>query len=228
MGKLVIDLTLKGTSPVHVTGNRWKWGVDKVTAQDEAQQAVIPATSIKGNLRASALMVLRSWGIAVCRGPEPDTMCSDAHPPCPVCQVFGNPGLTAPVKFFKASPRVRMPNTNSSHIPPVEFTVRSGVSLSRHRRAALSQRLFFIESAEPQPAQWGSRIEGIYPNATVAHQAAALLVLSTRYSHMIGGNRSRGLGWIEAWESHITWEDREVPVAALEHYWQQWARGEGR
>lgn len=224
MGKLVIDLVLKGKSPVHITGNRWKWGVDKATAQDETKQAVIPATSIKGNLRASALMVLRSWGISVCRGPEPDSMCDGSSTFCPVCRVFGNPRLTASVKFYKASPRLVERNTNAV-VPPVDFAVRSGVSLSRHRRAALSQRLFFIESAEPLPAQWGSRVEGIFPDKPSAVLAAALIILATRYSNMIGGNRSRGLGWIESWDSRITWEGNPIDATVLEAYWHRWAEG---
>ena len=138
MKRLVITFRLKLATPFHTTGNRRRLGADKALALSSDGRYVVPATSLKGLLRDSAEALLRTLGQRVCTGPAPETMCPDPQSLCLVCQVFGNPRFPSPIRFY-----------DGSFNPEPETLIRSGVAISRRRRAALHQRLFFIETTEP-------------------------------------------------------------------------------
>ncbi len=214
MEHLVIRLHLHLSTAFHSTGNLRRWGVDKAMARSADGRWIIPATTVKGFLREKAEILLRTWGHPVCTGPEPESLC-DGRRLCLICRVFGNPRRSSALRFTDGSPLVE-----------IESAVRSGVAISRQRRAADPQRLFFLETIQPIPTQWQARCEGDFSEADVAKAAAALVALAARWGTPIGGGKTRGLGWIEHVEVKANLNGTEIPEEDLVPIWQAWKEGE--
>ena len=214
MEHLHLKLHLTLDTAFHTTGNRRRWGADKAMAVSPDGDYVIPATTLKGALRERAETLLRTWGLDVCTGPAPETMCADANDLCPVCQVFGNPRFPSPLRF-----------QDGRFGPDTVAQIRSGVSISRQRRAALPGRLFFVEATSPGPLEAMAICEGYFPDRASALQACALVTLAARWISAVGGGRTRGLGWIEKVEVQATLNDEPVPEEELEALWHKWAGG---
>lgn len=215
MSLLVLDIRLTLETPLHTTGNRRLWGADKASAVSTDNKYAIPATSLKGYLRANVEALLSSWGLPACLPPSPTTMCLDPQSLCLVCQVFGNPRRMSPLKFGEARP-----------LDEVSSLVRSGVSISRYRRAALPQRLFFIETVQsPSPTEWAAKATGSFESQRVAKEAAALISLAARMQRALGGGRSRGLGWIGSWSIHATLDSQILSEDNFKPIWQAWSGG---
>lgn len=215
MVQLHIKLHLHIETAFHTTGNARRFGADKVLARDATGRPVIPATTIKGFLREKAEILLSSWGQPVCMGPEPGRMCKD-HPPCRICRAFGNPRLPSPLRFKDGHPAEEISDRTD---------VRSGVAISRHRRGAFPQRLFFIESTPPRLMEWIAEITGHFENADQAREAAALIALAATWGAAIGGAKSRGLGWLKEVHVRAAIDGQDVPLQELYALWQQWKEG---
>ncbi|MGB9872245.1 MAG: RAMP superfamily CRISPR-associated protein [Anaerolineae bacterium] len=213
MEHLVVELRFILNTAFHSTGNLRRLGVDKTLARNAEGQWVIPATTVKGFLREKAEVLLRTWGHPVCIGPEPANMC-DGQVPCLVCQVFGNPRHLSALRFADAAP-----------ISEVGSGVRSGVAISRHRRAAYSQRLFFVETTGPGATEWWAECEGDFQDVDEAKTAAALVALAACWGTAIGGGKSRGLGWIEKVQVKAVLNGTEVSEQELQSIWQAWREG---
>jgi CRISPR/Cas system CSM-associated protein Csm3 (group 7 of RAMP superfamily) len=136
---------------------------------------------------------------------------------CLVCRVFGSPRFRSPIKFSEVKPP-------GDTIPEI----RSGVAISRARRTALDQHLFFVETAlsdfSDPSKKWTATAEGFFPTQESAREAAALIILASRCNSAIGGGKSRGLGWIS---SQVTAkiDDQEFSEIDLKDIWQRWAGG---
>lgn len=213
MEHLLIELRFNLRTAFHSTGNLRRWGVDKALARNAEGRWVIPATTVKGFLREKAEILLRAWGHAVCLGPEAANMC-DGRTLCLICQIFGNPRFSSPLRFADGSPLLEMGSA-----------VRSGVAISRHRRAAYPQRLFFIETTDSIPTQWQARCEGDFPDKDAAKRAAALIAMAARWGTAIGGGKTRGLGWIENVQVKAVLNGAEIPEQDLVPIWQAWKEG---
>ncbi len=213
MEHLVIELRFHLSTALHSTGNVRRPGTDKALARDTEGRWVIPATTVKGFLREKAEVLLRTWGHTVCTGPEPGDMC-DGYDLCLVCQVFGNPRHPSVLRFSDGSP-----------LGEPESTVRSGVAISRHRRAAYPQRLFFIETTAPMPTEWVTTCEGDFEDKRAAKAAAALVALAARWGTAIGGGKTRGLGWIQRVQVKAVLNGSEIPEEDLTSFWESWKEG---
>jgi len=215
MSFLTLDIRLTLETPLHTTGNRRLWGVDKASAVSTDGRYVIPATSLKGYLRANAETLLTSWGLRGCLAPSPITMCLDPQNLCLACRVFGNSRSMTPLKFSEARP-----------LDEVSSLVRSGVSISRYRRTALPQRLFFIEAVQSSSTtEWVAKATGIFEAWQAAKEAAALISLAARMQRAIGGGRSRGLGWIGSWSIHAILDGQVLSEDDFQSIWQTWSGG---
>lgn len=213
MHHLRLNMKIRLKTSFHITGNRWRWGVDRAAATAADGQFTIPATALKGLLRDNAGTILRSWNLRACLGPAPRDLCRNSRNLCLVCRVFGHPRLTAPLRFGDALP---LDQTSSR--------VRSNVGISRQRGAAFHQRLFFTEEVE-NPAEWGAIAEGYFATEEAACGAAALVCLAARVAHTVGADRSRGLGWLQAWEVQAFLDGQLLPEASLRPLWETWRGG---
>ncbi len=216
MNHLLINMKLSFQAPIHITGDRRMWGADKAAALSSLGSFVIPASTLKGNLRFRAETLLRTWGQEVCQSPEPGAMCSDPSMLCLVCRVFGNPRYRSALKFSEA---LAAPKEVTSEI-------RSGVSISRYRRTSMEQRLFFTETASSEPAtEWTARASGHFQTKQAALEATALIYLAAKSGPAIGGGKSRGLGWIGSWQVEAILDDQVLSEGDLRQIWQAWTEG---
>ncbi|MBC7226526.1 MAG: hypothetical protein H5T61_04775 [Thermoflexales bacterium] len=215
MQQLVVQVYFDLDTALHTTGNLRRLGVDKALARDASGQWVLPATTVKGFLRERAEVLLRTWGHPVCTGPEPATMCDD-QTLCLVCRVFGNPRHPSALRFQDGHPL--------DGFGEASF-VRSGVAISRYRRAASPQRLFFLETTAPMPTRWWAECTGYFPDSGAAKMAAALVALAARGGWAIGGGKARGLGWIKEVKVKATLNGVEIPEQDLMPFWQAWKEG---
>jgi len=199
----------------HTTGNRRRLWADKALALSTEGTPILPATTIKGHLRDRAEVLLRTWGYRVCLPPAPATMCLEEEL-CLACQVFGNPRYSSPLRF-----------RDGRFVQDPDTMVRSGVSISRSRRAALPQRLFFLETTDSQPGEVVATIEGDFADPELAQQATALIVLAGRSGFAIGAGRTRGLGWLERDKMQIEARigDQTVENTLIERYARLWSGG---
>ena len=214
MEHLRLELRLVLSTAFHTTGNRRRLGADKALIMSADGRYVIPATTLKGALRERAESLLRAWGHSICTAPSPETMCSDPENLCLVCQVFGHPQRTAPLWFRDG--------VFDREVLPL---IRSGVAISRQRRAAVPQRLFFIETTDLGPLTCLAVCEGYFPDATTAYQAAALVTLAVHWAPALGGGRTRGLRWLARGEVEPTLNGGSVPRETLETLWHEWSGG---
>jgi CRISPR/Cas system CSM-associated protein Csm3 (group 7 of RAMP superfamily) len=214
MTRLELELRFRLDTALHVTGNRRLLGIDRPLALDVQGRPVMPATTVKGFLRHRAEVLLRALGQRACLGPAPDTMCG-SDDPCLVCRVFGNPHLDAALRVGEAISEEQ-----------TTLSVRSGVAISRYRRAAYPQRLFFLETTGPMPSTWRSTCEGYFSNEEMAKEAAALVDLAARWPLAIGGGKTRGLGWIRDIDLTAKVNGTSVERQELAAIWQAWAGGQ--
>lgn len=217
MVHLQLKIVFPLSTSLHTTGNRRRWGADKALAMTTDGRYVIPATTIKGFLRDRAEMLLRTWGCKVCDAPMPGAMCAGENDLCLACQIFGNPRYSSPLRFQDAALD-----------DEVGTMIRSGVGISRSRRAAFPQHLFFIETTEARPTQAIAEIEGYFLDAEMAGQAAAMIDLAARSGYALGGGRTRGLGWLVRGrvEVEVSLDDRPLSSEVLEVHWQRWTGGQ--
>lgn len=175
-------------------------GVDKATARNREGQLVIPASTFKGRLRHECEKIARALGEEVCNSPQPDRMCPHHGPLagnfCVVCQLFGSPWQRSALDFSDAHFITELPAGGSlSRRRRFDAQVRPGVSISRARRAAFAERLFFTETSAPNAGfRFEIEIAGQLPDSK-GPRLQALLLAGLRSLAMVGGGRSRGLGW---------------------------------
>lgn len=222
--KLEIDLEVVSALCVGSTADAQGIGVDKVTARGGDGKLIIPGSTLKGRLRWECERIARALGWSVCHAPRPDTMCPYDLPLqdgrlCIVCEIFGASGQRSPLWFDDAALQLgedlqNTPLGKSQQSPHArrafDAQIRPGVSISRRRRAAFSQRLFFTETSAPNARfLFRACIEGDLPSA----RHRALLLAGVRMLSFVGGGRSRGLGWVRVATCRI--DGREV---AADHW----------
>lgn len=219
MNRLTIHIDMNLQTPLHITGDRRLLSVDKALAVSpfgsiKSPVYTIPASSLKGRLRSRAEAILKSWGLKVCSAPDPGGMCRDQSDLCHICRVFGNPRFRSPIKFGEAKPQ-----------GDVMEEIRSGVAINRIRKTALDQHLFFVQTAFSDPSEkWMATADGFFPTLERAREAAALIILASRFNLAIGGGNSRGLGWAST-QVEAKIDDQVVLNEDLMEIWQRWAGG---
>ena len=170
---------------------------DKPLLKDAEGVPYLPGSTLKGILRHEAEKIIRSlWSDeAVCRSPNPATMCPQNRPTeqpfCPICRVFGSPWLPSSLIFTDLKPGERLDRQVMK-----DTRLRFGVGISRHRRVAADDLLYTLEvasAAEGVPLQ--GAIEGNLPDEEWK-RLLALVLAALRAINAIGGARSRGLGWV--------------------------------
>jgi CRISPR/Cas system CSM-associated protein Csm3 (group 7 of RAMP superfamily) len=129
--------------------------VDRTVVRDADSLPYIPGSSVKGRLRFFAERLLRTGtppsGYRMCALHEP--ICKFVDAACTICRLFGNPSIPALVRIGQASlvppwddlfAQLLKANRNPVVYPDVE--IRPGIALSRSRRVALANHLFFDEA----------------------------------------------------------------------------------
>jgi CRISPR/Cas system CSM-associated protein Csm3 (group 7 of RAMP superfamily) len=184
------------------TANVLNIGLDKSTMQrrrymgngatPERQAPIIPGSTLKGKTRNECERILASLGREVCHAPRADMMCPhDAavkSSPCEICLLFGGPSHQSRLFFGDAVVEAKQ------DLAPFLVRAQTGVSLSRTRRTAEDERLYYFERGI-EGLDYHGKVEG-YLNADSANQQLSLLMAAFKRLVAIGGGKSRGAGWI--------------------------------
>jgi len=192
-------------------------GIDKTTMRrrrvggPERQEPLIPGSTVKGKIRHECERILATLGHAVCRSPRAETMCPHdpqvPNPPCPVCRIFGGSGLPARLFFADAIAKA------DEKVAPYLTRVQAGVTLSRKRRTAEDERLYYIERGVERISYEGA-IDG-YLDDALADQQLGLVMTAIERLFAIGGSRSRGSGWVSTVVTSLTVDGKEMSETEL-------------
>jgi CRISPR/Cas system CSM-associated protein Csm3 (group 7 of RAMP superfamily) len=127
--------------------------------------------------------------------------------PCPVCQIFGGSGFQSRLFFSDA-----VTQTDAS-IAPYLTRVQAGVALSRKRRTAEDERLYYTERGVERLVYKGT-IDG-YLDDDLATQQLALIIAAIERLVAIGGGKSRGAGWTKSEVKSVAFDGREATTEEL-------------
>lgn len=208
-----IQVNLFFATPFHVGGGvSGESALFRPILKDALGQPYIPGSTFKGVVRHEAEKLVRGLrgDEALCRAPRPETMCPQtpkyAHF-CPVCRTFGSPALPSLWHFAD----FRLQNQEDTQVSSVT-TWRYGVGLSRYRGAAAENLLYATETVTAAPyvtftttirrtaaigSDPGSPGDFCYSISEAELKGAtALLCAALGSLTMLGGGRSRGLGWV--------------------------------
>ena len=170
---------------------------DKPLLKDAEGVPYLPGSALKGIVRHEAEKIMRSlWKEeAVCRSPNPATMCPQNRPQekrfCPICRIFGSPWLPSSLIFSDLKPGDRQDRQIMK-----DTKLRFGVGISRNRKVAAEELLYTLEVApvaEAVPLR--GTIEGNISDKEWK-RLLALVIVAVRAVEAIGGAKSRGLGWV--------------------------------
>lgn len=175
--------------------------VDRTVAVDEQGVPYLPASSVRGRVRAHLERLLRACGLPVCTPPRPARMCPHAGLEgtvdgyCLACRLFGSPWRDAAVTVgdFRL---VRGSCGAESETWERMMVVRTGVGIMRKLGTVREERLFFTE-AVPHAAG-GDELRFAGEMEVRADRAAiGWLVAAMRLVTHLGGQKGRGLGRVE-------------------------------
>jgi CRISPR/Cas system CSM-associated protein Csm3 (group 7 of RAMP superfamily) len=191
--KIKINLKITADTPVCIASGTPKAGlhIHKATTKDKDDNLIIPASTIKGRIRAHCEKLLKALNHnLVCESPKSENMCPNSHiiknPPCPVCRVFGSSFYRSNLFFEDAVWNVKIEDKN------LLLEVRPGAGISRKRKTVEERLLYFTEtSASGLKPQFISMIEGNLRNV----KELALLIAGMKFINSFGAAKSRGLGW---------------------------------
>jgi len=184
-----LKIEVQTISPLHIGGEvRQNTDADRPLLKQQDGYPYIPATSIKGRLRHEAESFLRAMGYPVCNAPIAEQMCQPENAPvCSICQIFGSPWYEAGVYFSDLIIQTSGLDIGSTS----STTLRMGNQLNRRRRVVEEKHLFSTELYAPGMLwRFAGEIDFNRPEYDLA-----LLVMAARGVNMMGGSRSRGLGW---------------------------------
>jgi len=201
-------------------------GVDRMTARTSNGALIIPASTLKGKIRYECERILRALNPdLICRPPQPDSTCPRywrrVDPPrgdslCPVCEIFG--GIGHPSLFYFSDAKVEM---GKSLGPGLDSAIRPGVSISRRRRAAESERLYFMETSLPNAGFiFKAEMKGLLPS----RKHLALVIAGLRSLIAFGGGRSRGLGWFRVRRVDVREDGNTIPLETVDRETEEFER----
>ena len=193
-------LKIKVKTSLLVGGYSSKVFIDKVTARNPGGIPIIPASAIKGALRIELERILRAINEKkVCDSSSPDSMCQDEKELCMACTLFGGIYNEGKLRF----PDAKIEDENwQKFFEKGGYTSRAGIGVSRGIGTVKENLLFDKEIIEPfAEDEQGKNIE-FHANVEVLAQGLTLneikyLNAAVKALDAIGGEKSRGLGWVE-------------------------------
>ena len=179
--------------------------VERPIQVDPEGAPFIPASSVRGRVRAHLERLLRALGQPVCRPPRPEGMCphagvvaDPAGPLCLACRIFGNawhPSATSFEDLHLVRPGPE----------PVPLSYRTGTGISRWLGTVQTGRLFTVETTTGGGLRFQGGVEGLLSREEVGWLLAA--VGTVRH---LGGGKARGLGEVRLRVAHLFRWDPQV------------------
>lgn len=148
--------TLTFRTPVSIfTGLGIAGLIDRIAVRDVGGLPYIPVSSAKGRLRFFAERLLQTGSLphSYKLRAQNQPLCKGVENTCAVCRLFGNPSIPALLRIGQASPLPPWDNifrqllkANSNPVVHPDVEILPGIPLSRLRRTALPDHLFFDEA----------------------------------------------------------------------------------
>ena len=197
MPQVFLEVVAHFETPFHIGGGvTGESATIKPLLRDGHGRPYLPGSALKGVLRHEAERIVRALTDdpnAVCRAPRAEAMCPQKPrfgEFCPVCRTFGSPAYPSPFHFGDLTAKATDANLLASTV------LRYGVGVSRYRGAAAEDLLYLTEIVPAAPfTPLRGTIEGVVDEAE-GNGPLALLLAAVIALRMIGGGRSRGLGWL--------------------------------
>lgn len=157
MPERVYDYALTFRAPVGVfTGLGIAGLLDRAIVRDAVGMPYMPGASVKGRLRFFTERLLRAGSLPAgyrIHTIDDQPLCKVEAHACTLCHLFGNPALTAWVRVGQASPEAHWKRLlrnlylvgQENPVLHRDAEVRPGIAVSRLRRTALPDHLFFDE-----------------------------------------------------------------------------------
>lgn len=194
--------TLVFRAPVSIfTGLGIAGLIDRTVVRDSSGLPYIPGSSVKGRLRFFAERLASSssppHGYWLHAQSQPS--CKQVDKACAMCRLFGNPSIAALLRVGNASPaspwhdlfqQLLEANANPVVYPDVE--IRPGIAVSRVRRTALPDHLFFDE-AIPAVSFSGNLVL----DARVTAHEVQFLIGAGKLVDALGARKATGRGALE-------------------------------
>jgi len=188
-----MKLRIKLKTSLLIGGYSSKAFIDKITARTPNGIPIIPASVIKGALRIEFERILRAIGQQFCDSSSPDSMCHDEERLCLACTLFGGIYNEGKLRFHDA--KIEVENWQE-FFKKRGYTSRAGIGVSRKIGTVKEDLLFEKEIIEPfAKTDFYAQIEVIQ---NLTQEEMKYLRAAVKALDAIGGERSRGLGWIEA------------------------------
>jgi len=199
-------LRIKVNTSLLIGGQTSSTLLDAATAREASGAPLIPASALKGALRIGLERLLKALKgqDAACFVSDPGKACSPEGP-CTVCKIFGGPGSEGKIRFTDA--RVVEPlrrlftkeNKEERREEPTGggYAIRHGVAISRKRNAAQEEMYFNAEVLSQFLPECIFESE-VWLLKDFEGDEERLFQTAVRSLETIGGDKSRGLGWVEA------------------------------
>lgn len=226
----IAPLTIRMAAPLHVGAGYRRGLIHRTIVRDGENQVYLPASSLKGKVRAACEALAVSRGLPACGAPYPQQMETCRSNNCLVCRVFGAPGRGVELFWHDASLTSDWPIAKEAF---GQISTRTQVSLNRARGLAAEGLLYTGEATAPNlvfRSEQGiaGRLD-LTPMTgdTDAPYELILLLAGLRLTHFVGGATSRGMGLCEIELPHdvringrsVFADDLLAQVDNLE-YWQ--------
>jgi CRISPR/Cas system CSM-associated protein Csm3 (group 7 of RAMP superfamily) len=190
--------------------------VDRMVTRDQEGLPCINGSTVKGRWRFFAERLLNSGSLPAelkktcAEGASQSAaapQCKQRHSACTLCRLFGNPALEALLQVgqaqltseFKESFRCLLKKNNNPVFHP-DAEIRPGIALSRQRRIAVPDHLFFDEAIAPVSFQgslhFADHLEPI-PDPRQREREIELLKFSGRLVDGLGARKAKGHGALD-------------------------------
>jgi CRISPR/Cas system CSM-associated protein Csm3 (group 7 of RAMP superfamily) len=194
-----ITLAIKFKSPFIIGSGFGAAGIiDLCTVKDANGVVNLPATSIKGKIRAEFRKIMHSMGKYVCDLPGQKICKGDIKTSCVICRIYGSEFHESAVIFedgimdynyYKVFNKIE----KNSVLPRAQAAMRNGIKVDRRFNTAAEEALFVLEASNPCPV-FTSRI---YGKANLTDDEYTVFKQAICSITHLGGNKSRGLGRCE-------------------------------
>lgn len=175
--------------------------VDRMIVRNGSGLPFIPGSTVKGRWRFFAERLLYSLerekqqvGLKI--HPKNGPFCKDRATACSICKIFGNPTLPSLIFISQAEldnglqPLFQeLLDQNPNPVMHPDAELRPGIALSRVRRSAMPDHLFFDEALPP--AVFHGKI---LVNGELSESEVELLSVSAALVDSFGGRKAVGRG----------------------------------
>lgn len=193
----IAPLVIRMAAPLHV-GTGYRRGlIHRTIVRDAENNVYLPASTLKGKVRAACEALLTARGLPACRAPYPKEMKTCRAERCLVCRIFGAPGQDAGLLWHDAALTDDWPRDAGEF---GQTSIRTQVALNRARGLAAEGLLYTGEATAPnlvfRSAQGiAGRLE-LTPlmGDPDAPYELILLLAGLRLVRFLGGAASRGMG----------------------------------